>query len=79
MKYMNLILAGVFGIGATVAVAQTMVEDADGSGNYSMEELLTVYPALTDDVYAEIDTNQDGAVDAAELVAAQEAGILSTG
>ena len=42
-----------------------------------MEELMVVYPALTEDVFGEIDAYEDGAVDAEELAAAQEAGVLT--
>jgi hypothetical protein len=63
-------------LATTAAFAQTMVEDSDGDGVYSMEELMVVYPALTEDVFGEIDAYEDGAVDAEELAAAQEAGVL---
>ena len=62
---------------ATASLADTAVEDADGDGTYSMEEILTVYPNLTDEVFAEIDTNDDGAVDADELALAMAAGLLA--
>ena len=64
-------------IATSAAYAQTMVEDSDGDGVYSMEELMVVYPTLTEDVFGEIDANEDGAVDAEELAAAQEAGVLT--
>ncbi|MBT8425419.1 MAG: EF-hand domain-containing protein [Silicimonas sp.] len=76
MKLMNIATAlAVFA--GTAAVAQTMVEDTDGDGAYSMEELMVVYPEITEDVFAVVDTNADGAVDADELAAAEEAGVLS--
>lgn len=62
---------------ATASLADTAVEDADGDGTYSMEEILTAYPNLTDEVFAEIDTNDDGAVDADELALAMAAGLLA--
>ena len=72
MKRLNIAtLVAVMAISA--AYAQSMVEDVDGDGVYSKEELMVVYPALTDEVFAEIDANDDGAVDAEELAAAQEA------
>lgn len=57
------------------AQAQT-VTDTDGNGVYSIEEIKAAYPAVTDAVFAEIDQNADGAVDADELQAAVEAGKL---
>ncbi|MXQ07005.1 hypothetical protein GQ651_04005 [Alphaproteobacteria bacterium GH1-50] len=62
---------------ATASLAETAVEDADGDGTYSMEEILAVYPNVTDEVFEEIDTNDDGAVDADELALAVSAGLLA--
>ena len=78
LKKMQLMLAVLIGMGAaTAAAAQTMVEDTDGDGAYSMEELLAVYPALTEERFGEIDANADGLIDADELASAQEAGLLA--
>ncbi|CAN0598169.1 unnamed protein product [Ectocarpus sp. 12 AP-2014] len=80
MKKMKLMLAALIAMGAaSAAVAQTMVEDTDGDGMYSMAELVAVYPALTEERYLEVDANADGLVDAEELAAAQEAGLLAEG
>lgn len=76
MKTLNIVTL-VAVLATSAAYAQTMVEDTDGDGVYSMEELMVVYPAITEDVFGEIDANDDGAVDADELAAAQEAGVLS--
>ncbi len=76
-KRMRLILAALLGLGATAAAAETMVEDTDGNGTYSMEELAVVYPDLTEDLFGAIDVNADGAVDPEELAAAEEAGVLT--
>ena len=78
-KKMKLILAALLGLGATAAVAETMVEDANGDGVYSMEELVVAYPDLTEDVFGTIDGNGDGAIDAEELAVAEEAGVLTAG
>lgn len=76
MKYLT-IATLLAALAATAAQAQTMVEDADGDGVYSMEELQAAYPSLTEEVFAVLDINADGAVDADELSAAVEAGVLS--
>ncbi|MCU9846945.1 EF-hand domain-containing protein [Defluviimonas sp. WL0024] len=62
---------------AAAANAQTTVTDTDGSGAYSIEELTAAYPDLTAEVFATIDVNADGVVDADELAAAREAGTLA--
>lgn len=64
------------GLSLSPVMAQE-VADADGNGTYSLEELVVSYPSLTAEVYATIDTNADGAIDATELKAAQDAGTLT--
>ncbi len=67
---------------ASAAMAQTTttappaVEDADASGNWSLTELQAVWTDLTEDGFTAIDANTDGAVDAAELQAAWDNGLL---
>ncbi|MDH3264513.1 MAG: EF-hand domain-containing protein [Paracoccaceae bacterium] len=73
MKKVILAIAALGFAGA--AVAQD-VEDTNGDGVYSMDELMVAYPDLTEEVFVTIDANGDGAVDADELAAAQEAGTL---
>jgi Ca2+-binding EF-hand superfamily protein len=74
MKKFLLAIAALGFAGA--AVAQE-VADADGNGTFSMEELMVTYPNLTEEVFATVDANGDGAVDADELAAAQTAGTLT--
>ena len=77
-KRMTLLIAGLIGLGAaTSALAEA--EDTDGDGVYSMEELMVAYPSLTDELFTTIDGNGDGAVDAEELAAAVDAGVLVAG
>ena len=59
--------------------AQAEVEDTDGNGTYSMEELKAAYPDVTEDTFAIVDVNGDGAVDSDELAAAENAGLLKAG
>ncbi len=65
---------------ASAAMAQgsipPAVEDTDASGNWSLAELQAVWADLTEDGFNAIDTNIDGAVDAAELQAAWDNGLL---
>ncbi len=71
-------LAGAAAIAATgfagAALAHEM--DVDQDGLYSLAEMRTEYADLTEADYAALDTNQDEAVDADELAAAIEFGIL---
>ena len=75
---MNLMIAALLGLGVGTA-AMAAVEDTDGNGVYSMEELLVAYPSLTEETFGTIDSNGDGAVDEAELAAAVDAGVLVAG
>ena len=74
----TLILAALIGLGATAATAAD-VEDTDGDGVYSMEELMVAYPSLTEELFGTIDSNSDGAVDPDELAAAVDGGVLVAG
>ncbi len=60
-------------LGAATAATEW---DTDGDGMYSFEELLTAVPTLTEEAFLTIDSNGDGAVDADELAAAQESGVV---
>ena len=77
-KRMNWMLAGLLGLGVSTA-ALAEVEDTDGDGVYSMDELMVAYPSLIDEFFTTIDGNGDGAVDEAELAAAVNAGVLVAG
>lgn len=63
----------------SAAFAQTLPEvpDTDGNGTWSLVELQAVWTDLTEDDFAAIDANADGAVDAAELQAALDAGVIT--
>ncbi|WP_050528559.1 EF-hand domain-containing protein [Pseudorhodobacter aquimaris] len=60
-----------------VAHAQTVVEDLDGDGAFSMSELSAAYPAMTATQFASADRNTDGTVDMGELAKAVSAGTIS--
>lgn len=65
---------------ATVAFAQTElpdVADADGNGTWSLAELQTVWTDMTEEGFAAVDTNTDGAVDTVELQAALDNAVLT--
>lgn len=76
MKTTALTLATILGLSATSVLAETMVEDTDGSGGYSMEELMTAWPNMTDELFAQLDVDASGEVSADELTAAKEAGLI---
>ena len=72
------ISAFVFGLAlGGAAQAQTVVTDTDGNGSYSIEELTAAYPDMTPELFAQVDVNGDGSVDADELAAAREQGVLA--
>jgi hypothetical protein len=63
---------------ASAAFAQTLpdVPDTDGNGSWSLVELQAVWTDLTEDTFKTIDTTADGAVDATELQAALDGGVI---
>lgn len=67
-----------FALGSA-AIAQSLPEvpDTDGNGSWSLVELQAVWPDLTEDGFAAIDSNADGAIDAAELQAALDNGVIT--
>lgn len=69
----------VLGVATTAAFAQTLPEiaDADGNGLWSVAELQTVFPDLTEEAFTSIDANADGGVDQAELTAAVSDGAIT--
>lgn len=78
MKKLAILATSAMGL-AAMALAETLPEiaDADGSGTWSLTELQTVFTEMTEATFATLDTNGDGSVDAAELSAAIEAGVLT--
>ncbi len=69
-------LGGAFAALIAAAPAFAAVEDSDGDGMFSFDEMLVAYPTLTEETFITIDTNGDGGIDEEELAAATEAGVL---
>lgn len=67
----------VLGLAAGAARAQE-VEDANGDGVYSLEELRATFPDLSEADFLLLDTDGNAVIDAAELEAGAVAGIFGT-
>jgi hypothetical protein len=80
MKNIALTLAMLIGLAAVPALAQDLPEiaDTDSNGIWSLTEMQTAYPDLTEDVFVTLDANKDGGIDTAELTTAVAAGTLVT-
>lgn len=78
MKTMSLTLACLLGFAALPALAQDLpaIEDTDSNGIWSLTELQTVYPDLTEEAFLTLDANKDGGLDTAELTTAVADGTL---
>ncbi|WP_432448123.1 hypothetical protein [Aliiroseovarius marinus] len=50
--------------------------DADGDGVVTIDEMVSMYADVTPEAFSTADTNDDGTLDADELAAAQEAGLI---
>lgn len=61
---------------ATALVAQDATIDTDADGAYSFPELTTAMPDMTEDMFTTMDLSGDGLLDAEEIAAATEAGLL---
>lgn len=70
--------SGVF-LGAASMMAHAAIEDSDGDGLYSFEEVIAAYPTLTEEAFLELDGDGDGMLTPEEVTAAQAAGVLPTG
>lgn len=77
MKRLMLTLTAAVSAVAIASTALAHEMDTDQDGLYSLTEMRTEYPDLTEADYAALDTNQDEAVDADELAAAIESGVLA--
>ena len=65
---------------ASAALAQATlpdVPDTDGSGSWSLVELQAVWTDLTEETFKAVDTTADGNVDATELQAALDGGVIT--
>lgn len=80
MSRLMITLGFIAGLSAVPALAQdaTTIPDTDGDGLWSMEELKVVYPNLSEEVFAAMDTSADGQIDLAEYEAAMGANLLVT-
>lgn len=61
---------------AAPAFATLSEVDTDGDNFVSYEEMIAVYPDVTEEMFTEIDFNADGLVDEAEMTAALEANLI---
>ena len=61
---------------AAPAIAIVAEIDTDGDGVYSLAEVQTAMPDMTFDSFNALDTNADGILDAEEVAAAIEAGLM---
>lgn len=77
MNKVVLALAASAAFFAAQAHAEITVEDTDGNGSYSMEELSAAVEGLTEEQFAQIDADANGEVSADELAAAVAAGVIA--
>ncbi len=78
MKTTTLTLATILGLALTPAFAETIVEDADQSGGFSMDELKAAYPDLTEELFVLMDTDGSGEVSTDELIIARDEGVVDS-
>lgn len=78
MKNIALTLATLIGLSTVPATGQDLPEnaDTDSNGIWSLTEMQSAYPDLTEEVFLSLDANKDGGIDMAELTTAVAAGTL---
>lgn len=64
-------------ISAGAVSAQAASVDVNGDGMYSFPELQTAMPEMSQDTFVVLDVNGDGLLDADEIAAATEAGMIA--
>jgi len=67
---------GAFTTAASAMGESTVEVDANGDGLMTIDEVQAVFPDVTPEQFAQVDTNDDGAIDDAEMVAGQEQGLM---
>jgi hypothetical protein len=78
MKRIAILLASMALAPAAFAQATLPdVPDTDGNGSWSLVELQAVWTDMTEDAFKAVDTSADGAVDATELQAALDGGVIT--
>ena len=78
MKRIAIVLAPLAFVGAAYAADMPVVTDTDANGTWSLVELQAVWKDMTEDQFKAVDANADGAVDADELQAAWDNGVVVT-
>ena len=76
MSIRNALIALPFVVLAVPAFAQDAAIDKDGDSAYSLVELQVATPEMTQEEFDAMDVKLDGMLDADEIAAAAEAGLL---
>ena len=77
MKRLTSILLPVAALAlSTPLMAQDAAIDTDADGMYSFPELQVAMPDMTEDQFTVLDVNGDGLLDADEIAAGTDAGLL---
>lgn len=77
-KFTKIIVSSAFVLSLPAIALSNPVMDADGDGLLTIAEVQAAMPEVTTDQFNALDANADGALDADEVKAAQDAGALKT-
>jgi hypothetical protein len=72
----KILLGALMTAGLTGAAFAATHVDTNGDGAWSLEEVSAAYPEIDADAFAAMDVNGDAVLDASEVAAAQDAGML---
>ena len=66
----------ILALGLAGAVSAATAADSNGAGLLTIDEVQAAMPDITAEAFNAMDLNADGALDASEVEAAQEAGLM---
>lgn len=76
-KFIAILLGLGFLANSAIAMGENAAEiDTNGDGLMTIDEVQAVFPEVSAEAFAEVDVNDDGALDDAEMVAGQEQGLI---
>ncbi len=75
-KTLFIVPMALISLAAAPVLAQDAAIDVDADGMYSFPELQAAMAEMTEETFGTLDANGDGLLDADEIAAATEAGIL---
>ena len=75
-KFIAILIGMGFFANSAFAAGSIADIDVNGDGLMSPDEVQAVYPEISAEVFSQVDANNDGGIDEAEMLSGQEQGLL---